>query len=70
MPLEKKSERKTRPVAFSFRLSEDGAEKLKVLTAVFNQTQVKVIETLVADAYLDAKKRFPKEVARAEKPKT
>jgi hypothetical protein len=69
MPLEKNPERKTRPVAFSFRLSESGAEKLRVLSAVFNETQVRVIETLLADGYEDAKKRYPKEVAKAEKKK-
>lgn len=69
MPLEKKPERKNRPVAFSFRLSEVGAEKLRVLSSIFNETQVRVIETLLADGYEDAKKRYPKEVAKAEKKK-
>jgi len=69
MALERKPERKTRPVALSFRFSDDGAERLRVLAAVLNRTQVEVIESLIATEYEDAKKRYPKEVAKAERRK-
>ena len=69
MALERKPERKKRPVALSFRFSEEGAERLRVLSDVLNQTQVDVIESLLAVEYAEAKKKYPKEVEKAEKRK-
>lgn len=67
MPLERKPERKKRPVALSFRFSEDGARTLKLLSELYNQPQVEILESLLSDAYKEAKKNHPKEVAKAER---
>jgi hypothetical protein len=67
MALERKAERKSRPTAFSFRLSEEAAEMLKVLSVVLNRTQVELIESLLAEEFKEAKRRYPREVAKAER---
>ncbi|OFZ20067.1 MAG: hypothetical protein A2X94_09135 [Bdellovibrionales bacterium GWB1_55_8] len=54
-------------MALSFRFSEDGARILKVLSGTLNQTQVEVLESLLKDAYIETKKRHPREVAQLER---
>ena len=67
MPLEKKPKNKKKPQPLSFRLSIDAAQKLKLLSAVYEQSQAKVIEELLTDAYAEAMRRHPKEVAKLER---
>lgn len=69
MPLERKPKRELRPSPLSFRFSEEARTQLRVLTSVYEQTQIEVLETLLKDAYEEAKKKHPEDVRRAERKK-
>jgi hypothetical protein len=67
MPLEKRPVRASRPKGASFRFSQDGIHRLKVLARALNTPQIDILETLLGDEYQRCKKKYPEEVRKAEK---
>jgi len=67
MPLKKKPVRTKRPLAASFRLSEEAIVQLRTLSSAFKLTQVEVIEALLAEEFNRAMKENRIEMQRAKR---
>jgi hypothetical protein len=67
MPLERKETRSSRPKPSSFRFSQQALDRLKVLSMVLNMSQVEVLESLLAQEYESARKRYPEEMRKLER---
>lgn len=66
MAVEKRKIRGEKNVGISLRITEEGFRRIKVLAALFNQSQANLIEDLVDDIYEKELKANPKQVKQVE----
>lgn len=66
MTIEKRKIRGEKNVGLSLRVTEEGFRRLKVLSALFNQSQANLMEDLVDGLYEKELKANPKQVKQVE----
>lgn len=65
MPIDWKPKRTRQGLPLSFRFSQETVFKLKVLAEASNSKQIEILDTLISDAFVNAEKARPKEMASA-----
>jgi hypothetical protein len=66
MTIEKRKTRSSKTTSVSVRITEEGVRRLKVLSALYNQSQANVIEDLLDGTYEKELKSNAKDVRHIE----